>query len=228
MDATLLLTHVPATKPPEYVVSDGVNLVPINKLAEIKSPWKRYLVIGAGKTGIDALLHLLDNNVDPSTIVWIVPNDSWYFNRDPFAKTIKDLWKIFPSIIGAQLEAEDVNDAYKRLEKIGYFMRIDENVWPTKMRAATVSSEEMKKIKSVTNIIRKGRIERIEKETIIFKNGDTIQTDTETLHIDCSAAGTNFPAVKEKIFDGNHIYVQMVQVPQPCTSGAMIAAMEIR
>ena len=68
VDATLMLTHVPATKPPQYVVAEGVNLVPINRLAEIKSPWKRYVVIGAGKTGLDALSYLLDNGVDQDKI----------------------------------------------------------------------------------------------------------------------------------------------------------------
>ena len=41
----------------------------------------RYVVIGAGKTGIDALLHLLDIGVDPESIMWIISNDCWYFNR---------------------------------------------------------------------------------------------------------------------------------------------------
>ena len=41
----------------------------------------RYVVIGAGKTGIDALLHLLDIGVNPESIMWIISNDCWYFNR---------------------------------------------------------------------------------------------------------------------------------------------------
>ena len=105
-------------------------------------------------------------------------------------------------------------------------MRLDKNIWPTKMRAATVSSKEMAKYRGIKNIVRHGRIERIERDKIIFVQGDTILTDTDTLHIDCSAAGTNFPPVKEKIFDGNRINLMMVQMPQPCTSGAMIAALE--
>ena len=58
-----MLTQVPATTPPQYSVSDGVHLVPINKLAEIQAPWKRYVVIGAGKTGLDALLYLMDTKL---------------------------------------------------------------------------------------------------------------------------------------------------------------------
>jgi cation diffusion facilitator CzcD-associated flavoprotein CzcO len=225
----LLLTHVPATKPPEYAIEDGVNLVPTHKIAEIKRPWNKYVVIGAGKTGIDAILHLLDNNVDPNKLTWIVPNDSWFFNRDAIAgDNIKTFTKRLPTIMGALLAADDVNDVYKKFEEVGYFMRLDKNIWPTKMRAATVSSKEMHQLQTIVNVVRLGRIERITNNTIIFKQGESIPTDVDTLHIDCSASGTNFPPVKEKLFEGKNISLQMVQVPQPCTTGAMIAALEIK
>ena len=40
------------------------------------------LCIGAGKTGIDAVLFLLNHNVDEDKILWIMPNDAWLWNRD--------------------------------------------------------------------------------------------------------------------------------------------------
>ena len=39
---------------------------------------------GAGKTGIDAVLFLLNQNVDADKITWIMPNDPWLVNRDKF------------------------------------------------------------------------------------------------------------------------------------------------
>ena len=86
----------------------------------------------------------------------------------------------------------------------------------------------MEKIKRVGQIIRLGRIDRIGNDSIIFNQGGTISTDSSTLHVDCTAAGTNFPPVKEKTFDGNRINLQMVQNSQPCTSGAMLAAIELK
>ena len=174
------------------------------------------------------MLYLLDKDVDPEKIVWIVSNDCWYFSRDLFGDNLKHFPKVFPLFFGALLESEDINDAYKRAEDVGQFMRLDKNIWPTKMRAATVSSREMEKFRTISKVIRLGRIDRIQIDKIIFKQGDSIETDTETLHIDCSTAGTNFPPVKEKIYDGKHIYLQMVQIPQPCTSGGMIAALEVK
>ena len=224
----MLLTQVPATRPPEYGVSDKTNCIPVNKLAYIKTPWKRYVVIGAGKTGIDAVLHLLDNNVDPKKIVWIVPNDCWFFNRDPF--TLVDLQyftRSFPLIFGAQLEANDINDAYKRWEDVGFFIRLDKNIWPSKMRAATISTEELKQLQRVSNVVRLGRIDRIESDVIIFQNGETIPTDADSIHIDCSAAGTKFPPMKDKVYDGKHINLQVLIPAQPCTSASMIAALDL-
>jgi hypothetical protein len=228
-----MLTQVPFTNPPEYGISEDVNLVPLNKLVEIKTPYKRYVVIGAGKTGLDALLFLLDNNVSPEKIAWVVSNDCWYINRDLFGMNGKEDHKNFigkfPMINGALLASKDINDAYKKSEEIGMFMRLDKNIWPTKMRAATVSRKEMEKISTVENIIRHGRIDRSESDKIIFQQGDTIPTDNETLHIDCSAAPWSKSApVKKKIFDGNRIHLQAIQLPQPCTSAAMIGALELK
>ena len=99
VNATCLTTDVPATRPPQYGVADGVNLVPINGLADIKEPWQRYLVIGAGKTGLDALIFLLDQNVDPDKISWVVSNDCWYINRSyldagNICKFVKPLYRV--------------------------------------------------------------------------------------------------------------------------------------
>ena len=227
VDATLTLTNIPATKSPDYSISDGVNLVPINKLSDLSKCWKRYVIIGAGKTGLDALLYLLDNNVDPEKIVWIISNDCWYFNRDSVSD-LTNLHKIFHEFYGAVLASVDVNDAYKRGEEIGQFMRLDKNIWPSKMRAATVSSKEMEKVQNIKNIIRLGRISHIEKDKISFVQGGSIPTDIETLHVDCSTAGTNFLTLKEKFFDGNRINLMMTQVTQQCTSAAVIAALEVK
>ena len=60
VDGTALATRVPATHPPNYGVEAGVSLVPIGGLARLKRCWARYTVVGAGKTGLDALLYLLD------------------------------------------------------------------------------------------------------------------------------------------------------------------------
>ena len=82
VDATYMDVKVPSITKPKFKVHPDASFMPVNGVANIKSPWERYIVLGAGKTGIDAVLFLLNQNVNPDKISWIMPNDSWLFNRD--------------------------------------------------------------------------------------------------------------------------------------------------
>merc|ERR1719447_1824547 len=101
----MLVTKVPSTTKPNFTVEEGVNIVPINGLSRLSRPWARYVVIGAGKTGIDALLHLLDIGVNPESIMWIISNDCWYFNRDSFTGEVVPVSKAIPNLVRDQSNA---------------------------------------------------------------------------------------------------------------------------
>ena len=223
-----MAANVPSMRPPTYAVGEGVNLIPINNLVDIKVPSEKYVVVGAGKTGLDALLYLLQLNVNPDRITWIVPNDCWYLNRDVF--NMKDLWSEMEKQFNAVIQAKDVNDIYDRYEELGIMMRVDRNYWPTRMRGATITEGELEKIRLIKNIVRQGRIKAIASNSILFENGSSVSTDSETLFVDCSASGCGLGAHNPAttIFNGNMIYLQMFLLPQPCTSSAIIAALELR
>ena len=53
-------------------------------ITELRQPAERYCIIGAGKTGADAVLHLVGQGVSPDKIIWIIPNDVWFMNRKYF------------------------------------------------------------------------------------------------------------------------------------------------
>ena len=74
--------RVPSITKPKFEVAPEVTIVPINGLIDIRSPWERYVVLGAGKTGIDAILFILNQNVKADKIEWVMPNDAWLLNRD--------------------------------------------------------------------------------------------------------------------------------------------------
>ena len=126
------------------------------------------MVIGAGKTGLDALLFLLDKNMDPDKICWIVSNDCWYFNRD--MAEMENMYKSVSGQFDGILKSESVDEMYENYEKAGIFMRIDKAINPTKMRAATVSQQELENISLIKNIIRLGRIGRIEDSEILLEH----------------------------------------------------------
>jgi len=225
VDATIMETSVPSTTSPNYNIEEGLECIPINGLARLKSPYNKYVVIGAGKTGLDAILYLLDRNIPQENIQWIVSNDCWYMSRLDFDQ---DLKPIFENWFEQVIEAESLEDLYLRYEKCGIYMRLDKKVWPTKNRAATVSVEEMERFRTITNIIREGRIGKITKQEIIFENGNTIPTEEKSLFIDCSAAGTKFQTPRPIFPDKYNICLQMLQLPAPTYSGAIIAAAELQ
>ena len=91
-----------------------------------------------------------------------------------------------PGSAKAILASKDLADLYTNFEKIGFLMRVDPAVEPTKMRAGTVSSAEMEKIRTIKDIVRKGRVRRLMETKIIFTNGEEVESQPETLYVDCS------------------------------------------
>jgi len=228
VDATCTTTHVPATRKPNYKVSEGVNLVPINGLSSISSPWPHYLVIGGGKTGIDAVLFLLDHGMNPDKISWVVPNDSWFWERDALSYDNGNFSKALLTMIDPIIDekTQTVTDVLLRLEETGILMRLDKTIMPTRYRAATVNIAEIKKLQRVKNIIRKGRIGSIEPGKLVFQSGEGMAINPETLCVDCSVNCTLF-APKKKVFDGNTINIQFIRMPPPGLSANAIAALEL-
>ena len=152
VDATITKADLPFFTEPKYQIGDGVNHVPINELSRLKKPWKKYIVIGAGKTGVDAILHLLDEGLKPDRITWIVSNDCWFISR--FQQ--KDARKVVETTYTSILNADNIDDLHQRLEGSGLYHRLDKSILPTRMRGATVTSQEMAQLRTVTNVIRRG------------------------------------------------------------------------
>ena len=61
---TISNVQVPSTRPPPFPVADGVECPPLNAL-EVPNA-SSYVVVGAGKSGVDAVCHLLDSGVSTS------------------------------------------------------------------------------------------------------------------------------------------------------------------
>ena len=230
VDATLTETKVPATSAPNFAVAEGVNFVPVNGLSSVARPWDRYMVVGGGKTGIDAVLFLLDLGLDPAKICWVIPNDSWFFNRHAFQLEKGLMAEGFASFLEAVLGAESGLEALHRLEAAGHLFRLDQSIEPARFRAATVSQAEMVKLAAIQNIVRRGRIVRIDADRVVFHSGEEMATGPATLHIDCSANSTLFYTAEtaKKVWDGERINLMMIMLPPPGTNASVIAALELK
>ena len=146
-------------------------MIPVNGLAKLPAgPWSEYYVVGAGKTGMDATLFLLKRQVPADKINMVLPNDCWFLDRETLCVPGNFTGKLMKVFNDDSLT--DVTSHMHALEKEGLLSRFSSDIEPTRFRGAVVASGEVERMRSV-NIVRTGRIERIEKDRIVFVNGET-------------------------------------------------------
>ena len=71
--------------------------IPINGLARVERPWQRYTIIGAGKTGLDALLYLLAQvwNVAFFVFVFVFVIGADKIGLDVLLYLLAQVWNVF-------------------------------------------------------------------------------------------------------------------------------------
>lgn len=227
IDATHLTVSVPSRHKPSFSVAEDVCFIAPNELPAIENMPDGYVVIGAGKTGVDTCLWLLEHKVNPAKITWIMPRDPWMLDR----KHTQNTEAFFFDAMGGQAchmesiaQAESIEDMFYRLEACGYLLRIDKDVRPSMFHGATISQLELTALRQIKNIIRLGRVTSIEEAKIVFEQGN-ITTNKSIVHIDCSASAITNTEIKP-IFDADTITPQMVRSYQPVFSAAFIAFIE--
>lgn len=226
VDASYMRVSVPSVRGPLYEVAPGVRCVPLNELPRCAQPPGGFVIVGAGKTGMDACLWLLANGVDPDAITWIMPRDSWLLDRaniqphDFFGRSLLSGAKQMEAIAGAAGEA----DLFARVNAAGVLLRLDESVQPTMYRCATVTLAELEQLRRIRNVVRRGRVKRIALNEIEFEQA-TLPSDPGKLYVDCSADGLEKRPV-ERVFDGARITLQTVRSCQQVFSAGLIGHVE--
>lgn len=231
VDGTYYGTRVPSTHRPPFHVADGAWLATPNELPQL---WKRperipasFVILGGGKTAMDVAVYLQQCGAAPAQIRWVRPRDSWLINR----RATQPLMSCFEATIGGQAlqmealaQASDADDWFERLEAGGRMLRIDPALRPTMFHYATVSEGELALLRQITQVLRHGHVQAIEPEALVFEN-ERIAVPAGSLFIDCTArAVERRPAVP--IFQHGRIVLQMVRVPQPAFSAALVAWLE--
>lgn len=227
VDATHAQTAVPSTHAPRFSVAPGVKCVPLNDLPKITRPHAAYTVVGAGKTGMDAVLWLLENGVPPQRVRWIMPRDAWLMNRANFQPGLDNFERSVGATIGqfdAITQAASVADLFARLEAQELLLRIDPAMEPTAYHCAVVSKPELAQLQRITDIVRLGRVQAIEATRLVLAQG-TVDAHADTLYIDCSASAIVVPP-DLPVFDGDRINLLFMRTCQPLFSAAVIAYVE--
>jgi hypothetical protein len=227
VDGTHSRMQVPSTTPPRYAVAPGVRCVPLNELAKLSRPQAGYVVVGAGKTGMDACLWLLEQGVDPDQIRWVMPRDPWVLDRANFQsgdEFFMNTWSNMARRLESVVAAESVQDLMLRLEAAGDWMRIDSGVMPSVFHGALLSKPELAQLRRIHGIVRLGHVKSIDSSQIHLERG-SIPLPPDTLVVDCSAAG--IPSVEAvPVWSGDRITPQWVRSFGTVFSAALIAHVE--
>ena len=226
VDARYLEASIPATHTTPFRVASGVRLVSVNDLPAAAQSDCSYAVLGSGKTAADACMWLLDNEVPPDRIRWIRPRDAWFYDRRHF----QPLEQVDAIMEGNALDAEAGADAanlgelFERLEATGRLARID-SAWPATMyRGTMLSARELAALRQIGDVVRLGRVQRIESDRIVLGRGET-KTGSDVLHVDCTALGLN-NAPATPIFQPGRIVLQQVRTLSPCFNAALVGFVE--
>ena len=230
VDATYLKIQVPSINPPRYSVDPSVECVPVNDIHTVPDTKRKFVVVGAGKTGIDAILHLLDQGVDPSRIAWVMPRDPWLVDRaffDPQTMILR--WGIFFT------EEASHRESLLLQEREGMLLRLDENVWPTKYNCATIHKEELHKLRSIRNVIRgRGRVSSVTKTHLVMTGSDVdgkhrpeaVPYEPGALIVDCSSNGLTPRRPEVPIFSKRKITIQSILYCVTCLSADLVGYVE--
>ena len=228
VDATHMESSLPSTHTPGFAVGSDVRLATPNDLIHLDDPPSGFTVIGSGKTAMDTCCWLVDNGVAPDSIRWIRPRDCWTNDRE----SIQPLSLVgrFADWIALQNEASaaatDVADLIDRLEDNGVLRRLDPAVRPGFFRGAILSSSERATLRSIDDVVRLGKVRRIDSTSIELDQG-SLPTDPAHVHIDCTAAGLGVKGGRP-VFEDGRITLQWVQMGIAPYSAALIGFVEAR
>jgi NAD(P)-binding Rossmann-like domain len=226
VDARYLEASIPATHARPFEVAPGARVIPVNDLPQTAGSASFYAVLGAGKTAADACSWLLDNGVEPDRIRWIRPREAWFYDRRHF-QPLKQVGAIME---GLSLDAEagasaaNIEELFESLEAAGRMMRIDPSRPATMFRGTMLSARELDGVRQIENVVRLGRVRRIEADRIVLERGET-GTGPDVLHVDCTALGLN-SAPATAVFQPGRIVLQQVRYLSPAFNAALIGFVE--
>jgi hypothetical protein len=103
-------------------------------------------------------------------------------------------------------------------------LRIDRTVWPTAYRGATVSVHEVEVLSTIKDVVRKGRVRRIERDAIVLEKGQ-VECEPGDLYVDCTAKAFH-RRDQVPVFDKDQITLQQLRPGRLSLSAALIAYVE--
>ena len=234
VDAAFCSPDVPSTHRRAFGVADGVRVVPPNDLPRLwlqrdgEAPPRQFCILGAGKTAMDAGVWLLRQGVPADRIRWVMPRDSWIQNRlhaQPGPEFFHHSIGGEANKVAAFAEAASIDEVFLRLEAAGQMLRLDPRHRPTMFHYATISTGELDLLRTITQVVRLGRVRAIERDAMALDQG-RVDMDPSTLYVDCTASAVAFRE-NQPVFQDGRIVVQLLRAPLVTLSAALTAYVEV-
>lgn len=226
VDATYLSPGIPATTLPPFDIGPGAAVIPVNELGSRAEAHGRFIIVGAGKTAMDACVWLLLGGVDPVRIQWIKPRESWLLNR-AYAQPGVHVGRLLMGLalqMEAAARANSADDLFDRLEAGEQFRRVDRGVRPTMYRGATIGDWEVTLLRRIEDSVRLGHVRRVERGRIEL-DGGTVPAGPRDLVVHCAAEGLRRPSSRP-IFGAGVITLQPVRTGLIPFNAALVAFVE--
>jgi len=226
IDTTYMEGEFPSSSPPPFEVLDGVRCLPVGALAVVDEAPDRYVIIGAGKTALDACSHLLEGGVPPNRIQWIKPREGRWINRrfqQPLA-LLPETYRGAALQLEAMAAAGSTADLFARLEDAGLFLRIDPETPARSLRGAMLSEAELSLLRTIDDVVRLGHVRRVERDRIVLDHG-SVPTTPATVYVHCAARGL-VQRPPRKVFDGHRVTVQPTMWGAACYQYAFVGVVE--
>jgi len=223
VDARYLAPSIPALTPPPFVVDDGARVVPAGAVPQAVDGAGDVVVVGSGKTATDTVVWLLGHGVDPDEIHWVRPRDPWMLNRAVVQPDPAVFLGMAATLMASATDATSADELFLRLEDAGVMLRIDPDVVPTMARTPTLGDWELELLRTVTHVVRRGRLRRVLPGRLLLDDGEVaVPRDAVVVH--CAAYGLRLsPALP---IWGERLTLQSVRAGFPPFCAALVGYVE--
>ena len=224
VDAHYLSPTIPASTPAPFAIEDGVKVIPINDLVRVEEAPSRYVIVGAGKTATDAIVWLVGRGVDPNAIQWVRSREPWMLNRAVVQPDPAVFLRMAADTMEAGAASTSLDDLFLRLEDAGIMLRIDRELTPTMARTPTLAAWELDVLRTIENVVRRGRLRSVRSGAMVFDDGE-VAIAKGALVVHCAADGLRvMPPVP--IWGPGTLTLQPIRAGFPCFAAALAGYVE--
>ncbi len=124
----------------------------------------------------------------------------------------------------AAAEATSLDDMFLRLEGAGVMLRIDRDVVPTMAKTPTLGAWELDLLRTVENVVRRGRIRSVAPGEMVLDEG-VVPLPRDALVVHCAASGLQNPPLVP-IWGADAIRLQTIRTGFPCFNAALAGYVE--